>query len=485
MKFKNIFFITLLLLTLFSISLVSAEDSDNVLSQDISDDSGVLLANESSAQASSIVSSDLTKYYKNDSQYYATFYDNDGNPLNNKTVHITINNGYYERNTNATGGIKFSINLNPGEYLLNATNPVTNETVFNNITVLSTLSGDNIEKYYRNGTQYYVSALDGQGKALANANITMNINGVIYTRQTNASGVAKLSINLNAGNYTITSTHPNGEKYSNNITVLSTISGANIQKYYRNGTQFYANITDGAGSPIANKNVSMNINGVFYTRETNENGTVRLNINLDAGTYILTLTNPETKEQKSNNITVLSKVQVQNAQSGGNITLEYNNNATYTVKLYNDDGSAAANKNVTFNINGVFYTRTSDVNGTASLTINLRPSNYTITADYNGSKVSNIIKVRVTPDITIINTTVKSNDYVKFRLTEHVSGNPVTGNHYGIVNYNETNYGAYPDSTGLVQIRVGLPAGNYLFYFGMIDDGYYSAKFIMNTIRVV
>ena len=41
--------------------------------------------------------------------------------------------------------------------------------------------------------------------------------------------------------------------------------------------------------------------------------------------------------------------------------------------IYNKDGSLAVNKNVTFNINGVFYIRTTDSNGVVSLAINLRP----------------------------------------------------------------------------------------------------------------
>ena len=49
----------------------------------------------------------------------------------------------------------------------------------------------------------------------------------------------------------------------------------------------------------------MNINGVFYNRTTNENGTARLNINLPPGEYILTAIDPLTGLQMSYNITVL------------------------------------------------------------------------------------------------------------------------------------------------------------------------------------
>ena len=51
---------------------------------------------------------------------------------------------------------------------------------------------------------------------------------------------------------------------------------------------------DGEGNPVSGVNITMNINGVFYNRTTNENGTARLNINLPPGEYILTAIDPLT-----------------------------------------------------------------------------------------------------------------------------------------------------------------------------------------------
>ena len=52
-------------------------------------------------------------------------------------------------------------------------------------------------------------------------------------------------------------------------------------KYYKNESQFYATFLNGQGKPIANNTeVHFNVNGVFYTSYTNENGTAKLNINL-------------------------------------------------------------------------------------------------------------------------------------------------------------------------------------------------------------
>ena len=47
-------------------------------------------------------------------------------------------------------------------------------------------------------------------------------------------------------------------------------------------------VVDKQGKPVAGVNVSMNINGIFYNRVTDENGIARLNINLNPGDYIIT-----------------------------------------------------------------------------------------------------------------------------------------------------------------------------------------------------
>ena len=507
MNFKNIFLITVILLAIFSISAISAEeiadDGVNIISADldsdvvsvdnadgdalIQDDASPSTESDENGTESSIQSSDVVKYYKNDTQYTATFFDANGNPLVDQKIPIFINNGNYTRTTNSNGTINFLINLAAGNYTITVANPVTRETASNNVTVLPTLKANDVVKTYRNDTQYEALVLDGQGKALANTVVTFNINGVFYNRTSKANGIAKFNINLEPKSYVITAViTDNGETISNNIKVLSSINGKDIKKYYRNGTQYYANFTNSKGLPLANSAVTFNINGVLYERKTNVNGTAKLNINLEPGKYVLTATNPVTKEKKSNTIEVLNKIETKNSQSGGNVSIEYNTGAKYTVALHEDDGSLAKNKQVTFNINGVLYKRTSNENGTASLTINLRPGDYVITSEFQGCKLSNLIKVRVTPSVKIVSTTLKYGEPFQFYLSEKNSGNPITGNHYGVIIYNDTPYGQYPDAKGLVQIGQNFPVGfSDLFLFGMMDDGYYSSIWSGNTVKIV
>ena len=104
-----------------------------------------------------------------------------------------------------------------------------------------------------------------------------------------------------------------------------------------NGTQFYATFLGKGATPLANTNVTFNINGVFYTRQTNENGTAKLNINLDPGNYTLTAYNPFSKEEKGFNILVKPLIETTD------LTKYYNNASKFEAKVYTYDGSLAAN----------------------------------------------------------------------------------------------------------------------------------------------
>ena len=152
-----------------------------------------------------IIGNDITKIYKNDTQYYVTIFDVNNKTLANTTVTFYFNDVYYNRTTDSNGRAKLNINLNPGTYIITAKNTNTTEIRENKIVVLPNIVENNdLEKYFRNNSQYVVKILNGDGTpAKANETVTFNINGVFYNRTTNETGHAKLNINLNPGEYII------------------------------------------------------------------------------------------------------------------------------------------------------------------------------------------------------------------------------------------------------------------------------------------
>ncbi len=332
-----------------------------------------------------IESQDLEMYYKDGSRFTIRLTENN-KPLTNKTVTFKINGASYTRTTNNDGYAGIAINLNSGKH--NITTQYNNLTKQNTITIKTTITGNNITKIFRNDTQYYATFYNQKGEPLKNTPIYFNINGVFYTRTTNNNGTAKLNINLNPGKYIITATNPETtEQHSNTITVLSKIQENNdLTKYYKNESQYIVKIIKSNGQTAgAGEKVTFNINGVFYTRTTNETGHVKMNINLQPGTYIITAEYEGC--QASNNIKVLPTIQAQD------LTKKYRTTNPFEAKLLDKQGKPQANEKVTFNINGVFYTRTTNNNGTAKLNINLQPGTYIITSQYNDAITSNTIKI--------------------------------------------------------------------------------------------
>ena len=236
-----------------------------------------------------IIGNNITKIYKNDTQYYVTLFDVNNKTLANTTVTFHVNNAYYSRTTDFNGRAKLNINLNPGNYTITSENTVTREVITNMIIVLPNIvENRDLEKYCRNNSQYVVKILNGDGTpAKANETVTFNINGVFYNRTTNETGHAKLNINLNPGEYIITAEYK-GCKVSNKIKVKSILSAEDLTKKYGTPDQFKAKLVDGEGNPLANTNVTFNINGVFYNRTTDSDGIAKLNIRLMPGEYIIT-----------------------------------------------------------------------------------------------------------------------------------------------------------------------------------------------------
>jgi len=334
---------------------------------------------------STIQANDVVKFFRNGTQYCAKFLDGCGSPLVNASVIFNINGVFYKKQTDDNGMAKLNINLRPGVYILTAMHP---DTLMygSNITVLSTILANDVVKFFRNGTQYCAKFLDGCGSPLVNASVTFNINGVLYKKQTDYEGIARLNINLFPGKYILTAMHPDGLMYGYNITVLSTIHGDDIVKFFRNGTQYCAKFLDGCGSPLVNASVTFNINGVFYKKQTDDNGMARLNINLFPGEYILTAIHLN-GEEKANIIKVLTTI------SADDISLIENKSGVFVLKTH--DGA----RNVSITINGVEYIVQTDDGGVATLNVSLSKGNHAVLSKNlnSGEEIFNTIYVMEDP----------------------------------------------------------------------------------------
>ena len=354
--------------------------------------------------------------------------------------------GDYNITTTYSGDAKYDLMTKKG-----------NITVIPNVDV--NLDVDDVVMVYHDGTRLVAKLTDYQGKPIVNATIYFNINGVNYARTTDANGTASIALNLESGAYPVIVAYNGSASYSKiskniTVTINPSIIADDLVKMYKNDTKFSAKFLGSDGKVLANTTVKFNINGVLYTRTTNNDGVGSLAINLRPGEYVLTAYNPVTGEQQGFNITVKSLIVTQD------LTKYYMNASSFQATIYDKNGSLAVGKNVTFNINGVFYTRTVDENGVVSLAINLRPGEYIITTIYEELDIGN--------NVVVLPTLVTSDLNMTYRDGSKFTAQTLDGQGKPLVNQNVTfnvNGRLYFKTTGddgVASLTINLMSGKYI-----------------------
>ena len=269
---------------------------------------------------------------------------------------------------------------------------IVNGTITVNKNTRTTLIMDDVVKYFRGSQKLIAKLVDGFGNPIANATVYFTINGRVYAKITDENGMASMGIGLVPNEYKVSAVF-NGTKDHDKstanatVTVKSTILGNDTTLYFLNGTKYVAKFLDSDGKALTNTTVKFNINGVFYTRVTDENGMASLNIRLDPNSYIITAYNPVTGEQRANEVTVLPRIIAED------LSMKYLDGSSFNATLVDGQGKAVTGVNITFNVNGVFYHKTTDANGVARLNIRLMPGDYIITSTYDKCWASNKITI--------------------------------------------------------------------------------------------
>ena len=269
---------------------------------------------------------------------------------------------------------------------------VVNGTITVNKNTRTTLIMDDVVKYFRGSQKLIAKLVDGFGNPIVNATVYFTINGRVYAKITDENGMASMGIGLVPNEYKVSAVFNGTDDYDMatadaTVLVKSTILGNDTTLYFLNGTSYVAKFLDSDGNALANTTVKFNINGVFYTRVTDENGMASLNIRLDPNSYIITAYNPVTGEQRANEVTVLPRIIAED------LSMKYLDGSSFNATLVDGQGKAVAGVNITFNVNGVFYHKTTDANGVARLNIRLMPGDYIITSTYDKCWASNKITI--------------------------------------------------------------------------------------------
>ena len=339
-----------------------------------------------------LYSQDVLKSFSNATHYYVLLTDANNMPLAGKTIKFTVNGSVFEGKTDSQGYACYEIWLNPENYEITAEYFGVFEdeyaSVKNNITVLTTILAENIEKYWDGKTISKTMFLDINDNPLANTNVYFVINNKVYTIKTDNNGQATLNLNLNSGTYNIIAVNPNSyENKTFTVKLLSTVISKNLVKYYGDKTKFSVKLVDSKGKVLKNVKVKFTVNKKTYTFKTNKNGKASLNVNLIPGTYKIITYNVKTGEKHTNTITIKPTIVTQNK------VVKSSKKTNFKIKILNSKGKIIKNAKVKVKVSKKTYTLKTNKKGIATLNIKLKKGNYNVISSYGRLQVTNKIRV--------------------------------------------------------------------------------------------
>ena len=352
------------------------------------------IANQTSADFNinitqpSIKSSDMnTTDFSND-LYTVTFVDVNNNTIAGKKITFVLNGATYTQTTDANGVASIPINLESGVYdvvtSFAADNDYLQTTATNKINVEESAQADiSLTKTKESVT------IDIELSKPVNDIVNVSVNGKIYEVSV-VDGKGSLKLDNDANDYDVKVVSDKIKIDPKPITTNEIeIVSENFITYYKSGSEYKVTLLNNK-QPEVGKTITLTLNGVVYKKETDSNGIVSINVNLDLGTYGITIIYGD--EIKSQNITVEKTI-----TENEDLIKYYKGSKAYKVRIMGDNGqTVGAGEIVTMTLNGKTYNVTTDVNGYASLNVNLKPKTYTITATYKDFEVSNKFVVKTT-----------------------------------------------------------------------------------------
>lgn len=288
------------------------------------------------------------------------------------------------------------------------------KNLFNNNKINTHVYCEDLHKIKGETTPLSVVLTDKNGNLLANKPVDIEINNVNYTRITDENGIARLNINLNIGSYPVGVSYAGDDEYNKStgycrVFVSPKLTVHDLNMKYCDGSKFTAKLTDIEDNPLQGINVLFKVNGVPYTRATNNEGIASLNINLNPGdynilTYAVTAVNSTIHIDKG-----------ATRMEGTDINKTFSEKVAYQCAVYDVNNNRVPGV-VNITVNGKTYPRTPDAEGLYKLNINLNPGTYTIKAEFSEDSIhescSVVNKIIVNPDPAPTQEPVKLYHYI-------------------------------------------------------------------------
>ena len=254
------------------------------------------------------------------------------------------------------------------------------------------LTSQSASIYYKGSYKVILKDLNSS-KPISNKNVNFIINNINYISETDDSGVAGVNLDLNPGKYAVYAYFSDDEyqncSLSDTIEILSTIKSNDVTKYYKGTTPFTAQFLNENGGALANREVTISVNGKAYSLNTNNDGFISFQINLKPGSYSVLLRDPLTGYTLTKTFTILPTI------SSSNTKQVVGQNKRFIVKFFKSNGQPLSKQYVKYKFKGKVHKIKTNVYGQFGFSLKkFKKGTYKITC-YNKDRFSKSFYIKI------------------------------------------------------------------------------------------
>ncbi|MBR4447045.1 NosD domain-containing protein [Methanobrevibacter sp.] len=268
----------------FAFTLVKSENQYN--------DASAVMRTYSDKEIVTISAPDITFDVNEEGILTITLIDQNNKAMAGKTISVTVNNGNYTATTDANGIATIPLNLPEGTYPAEISfagndnyKPAKVNSTITAKKVNTELTAANPTVYVQaiaKGLKYQVTLKDASGKAIAGKQIVVNFNGVDYKANTNAQGIATVTLKATkAGSLKAEIKFAGDNTYnaaSKTTTVKITKEASKLTakkktfKANKKVKKYAVTLKTKSGKAISNAKVTLKIKNKKFTATTNSKG---------------------------------------------------------------------------------------------------------------------------------------------------------------------------------------------------------------------
>lgn len=250
---------------------------------------------------STVTASDLKKVVGDSKRFSAKFLKSNGKPLANKYVKFKIKGKIYKVKTNSKGLAYLSLkSFKKGTYKIISYNidGLSKTNTIKNYKIANTKLTSSFYTFLPNQTRIIKVKLANSIGDVSGKTVKIKIAGKTYSKKTDSTGVAKLSLSsFKKGLYKVEYQFVGNKffksaKTSNFVTILDTTKSnfkvkSTTDFGYGAYTPFKVALSAG-GVPLIKRTVTFNFAGYAYSETTNNNGIAYVPIDLEIGNHEIT-----------------------------------------------------------------------------------------------------------------------------------------------------------------------------------------------------